>query len=246
MTITNKCDLQYTISNLVDNKGNQLRLSDCDSFVAKFYTDKQYYSLCTKLNDELYNIKIEDEDIALINSDDLGRMNDGVLNFEFSYSIPDKSYADGTYDNTIIGNTNYYIKLNNNTDDIDLSDYYTKNEVYNKIEVDEKNYISSIPDSFATKDYVDDEINKIPSTDLSNYYDKTETYNKTEVDVKIDSIQTGDVDLSGYYNKTETNTLLNNKVDKAEGKQLSSNDYTNEEAERIMKEKEKQNEDNHK
>ena len=184
MTITNKCDLQYTISNLVDNKGNQLRLSDCNSFVAKFYTDnKSNYSSCTKLNNELYNIKIEDEDIALINSSDLERMDDGVLNFEFTYSIPDNSFSDGTFDNTIVGNTNYYIKLNSNSgSDIDLSDYYTKNEVYNKIEVDEK----------------------------------------------IENIQTGDIDLSDYYIKSETNSLLNNKVDKAEGKQLSSNDYTNE------------------
>lgn len=33
------------------------------------------------------------------------------------------------------------------------------------------------------------------------------------------------VDLSNYYNKTDTNSLLSNKVDKVEGKGLSSNDY---------------------
>jgi hypothetical protein len=36
-------------------------------------------------------------------------------------------------------------------------------------------------------------------------------------------------DLSSYYTKTETNNLLNDKVDKAVGKDLSTNDYTDEE-----------------
>ena len=35
-------------------------------------------------------------------------------------------------------------------------------------------------------------------------------------------------DLSSYYDKTETDTLLNNKVDKVEGKGLSTNDFTDE------------------
>ena len=36
----------------------------------------------------------------------------------------------------------------------------------------------------------------------------------------------GTVDLSNYYTKTETNSLLNTKVDKVDGKQLSTEDYT--------------------
>ena len=39
----------------------------------------------------------------------------------------------------------------------------------------------------------------------------------------------GSVDLSNYYTKPETNTLLDNKVDKVDGKQLSTEDYTTEE-----------------
>lgn len=39
----------------------------------------------------------------------------------------------------------------------------------------------------------------------------------------------GGGDLSSYYTKTETNNLLNNKVDKVSGKDLSTNDYTDEE-----------------
>lgn len=39
----------------------------------------------------------------------------------------------------------------------------------------------------------------------------------------------GTVDLSNYYTKPETNTLLDTKVDKVTGKQLSTEDYTTEE-----------------
>lgn len=39
----------------------------------------------------------------------------------------------------------------------------------------------------------------------------------------------GTVDLSNYYTKPETNTLVSTKVDKVEGKQLSTEDYTTEE-----------------
>lgn len=39
----------------------------------------------------------------------------------------------------------------------------------------------------------------------------------------------GGGDLSSYYTKTETNNLLNDKVDKVSGKDLSTNDYTDEE-----------------
>ena len=43
----------------------------------------------------------------------------------------------------------------------------------------------------------------------------------------------GTVDLSNYYTKPETNTLLENKVDKVEGKQLSTEDYTTEEKNKL-------------
>lgn len=57
--------------------------------------------------------------------------------------------------------------------EVDLSDYY------NKEEVDEK--IPSL-DGYATEEFVSTAIDSIPPTDLTNYYNKEETYNKTEVD----------------------------------------------------------------
>ena len=43
----------------------------------------------------------------------------------------------------------------------------------------------------------------------------------------------GTVDLSNYYTKPETNTLVSSKVDKVEGKQLSTEDYTTEEKNKL-------------
>lgn len=66
---------------------------------------------------------------------------------------------------------------------VDLSNYYTKNETYSKTEVDEK--IAAVPGG--------------GTVDLSNYYTKTET------DQKIAEAQLagGEVDLSGYALKSE-------------------------------------------
>ena len=172
-----------------------------------------------------------------------------------------------------------YYPLSNN---VDLSNYYTKNETYNKnevnslisnIDVDLSNYYNKSESDSRYKS-----INYVPTwgsiggnienqTDLiqkfGNYYTKTETYNKSEVNSLISNIDV-DVDLSNYYNKTQsdasykpvsytptwsevsgkpttftpsehTHTIseidnlqntLANKVDKVIGKQLSTEDYT--------------------
>ena len=60
--------------------------------------------------------------------------------------------------------------------------------------------------------------------DLSDYYKKTETYSKVEVDTKISDIP--ETDLTNYYNKTQVDTIALDKVDKVAGKQLSTEDYT--------------------
>ena len=76
--------------------------------------------------------------------------------------------------------------------EIDPQDYYTKDEVYNKEQVDAK---------YATK---------------ATTYTKEETYSKQESDSKYATIET-----------------VNNKVDKVVGKQLSTEDYTTEEKEKL-------------
>ena len=66
----------------------------------------------------------------------------------------------------------------------DLSNYYTKDETYSKTEIDNKGYLTSLPehthDQYLTE-----------HQSLDNYYTKSETYSKTEVDNAIANIPTG-------------------------------------------------------
>ena len=230
MIITKLTDLSFQITNLYNSNNEAIRIQDCDSFVAKFYTDNiDNSAVCLKLNDELTNIKIEENaDYCLINSTDLNKMQDGVLFFNISYSVPDESYSDGLFNNVIAGNTNYYISLNNSGE----NDYYTKEEIDEKL----------------------DEIVAGGEIDLSNYYKKSEVDNllnakadKSELSTKQDALISGvnvktinnqsilgggnieiqaSTDLSDYYTKEEINSTfatvsqVENKVDKVEGKSL--------------------------
>ena len=80
------------------------------------------------------------------------------------------------------------------------------------------------------------------SIDLSNYYKKLETYSKAQVDALVASGTTDlsdyytraqvdglldNISLDDYYTKTQTEVLLSNKVEKEDGKGLSTNDFTN-------------------
>lgn len=70
---------------------------------------------------------------------------------------------------------------------VDLSDYYNKEEIDAKITEIEPITTDEIKALFeteglATKEDVSTAIDSIPPTDLTNYYNKEETYNKTEVD----------------------------------------------------------------
>ena len=233
MIITLLTDLQFQITNLYNSNNEAIRIQDCNSFVAKFYTDNiDNSAICLKLNDELTNIKIEENaDYCLINSTDLAKMENGVLFFNISYSVADNSYSDGLFNNVIAGNTNYYISLNNSGE----NDYYTKEEIDEKL----------------------DKIVAGGEIDLSNYYKKSEVdnlllakANKSELTTKQNQLvsginiktinnqsilgsgnidiqaSTGETDLSDYYTKEEINetfatvSQVENKVDKVEGKSL--------------------------
>ena len=220
MIITKKTDLQFEITNIVDSEGNPIRLKDCNNFVAKFYTTNIHdCALSVKLNEELTNIKIEeDRDLCVINATDLGKMLDGVLFFNIEYGVPDEAYQDGIYNNNVNGNTNFYIRLGNTEEeDVDLSNYYTKDEVdtlidevvagtidlsdyYTKEEVDnlftdnkvvnEDDLTATLLD-YATIEYVDESLaNKVDSNTYNS--DKATFATKEEVGKKQDTLISGE------------------------------------------------------
>lgn len=110
----------------------------------------------------------------------------------------------------------------------DKSDLYPLNEISYTVENESETV------SFYNRFY-----NKIVTEQLSNIQ-------VNDVPVTRDNIQDllsvlfagyegsgGSVDLSNYYTKPEANTLLDNKVDKVDGKQLSTEDYTTEEKQNL-------------
>ena len=61
MIVTQLTDLKFQITNLYNSNNEAIRIENCNSFVAKFYTtDIDNSAVCLKLNDELTNIKIEE------------------------------------------------------------------------------------------------------------------------------------------------------------------------------------------
>lgn len=105
---------------------------------------------------------------------------------------------------------------------VDLSGYYTKSEVDEKISSVEAGDVDL--SGYYTKSEVDEKISAVEAgdADLSNYYTKAEVdeaignvggeadlsgyYTKTEVDDKLKDVVAGDVDLGDYYTKAEVDT----------------------------------------
>ena len=143
----------------------------------------------------------QDGDDYVITSEDYQAIANIVLQ---TISVPTKT-SDLTNDSGFIDNT-----VNN------LTNYYNKNQTYNKDEIDGK--LASIYRYKGTVATYSD----LPSTGLTigDVYNVEEDGSNYAWNGTIWDKLGGDVDLSGYYNKTQTDTLLAGKVDNS-----TLNDY---------------------
>lgn len=217
MTITNKGDLSYPIF-ILNKSGDKINITDCNEFVAKFYTtDKNINATSSYIDKQYINV---DDNKCIINSSDLSLMENGVLHYEYTYAIEDSSYKDNYYNASIAGDTNFYIKLDNinsgQTGSTRAEWGSISGNINNQTDLNQKLNTKADKSTTYTKNEVDDKIDSIQTgnVDLSNYYKKTETYNKSEVDKKISDINVPS------YDDTSIKTLINNKVDKVTGKSL--------------------------
>ena len=103
--------------------------------------------------------------------------------------------------------------------DVDLSNYAKKTEIPTKTSqlINDSNYLTSIPNEYVTEN----ELNN------KGYASETFVINKI-AEAQVDSSD-GNIDLSGYATKDD----LNGKVDKINGKGLSTEDYTSNEKEKL-------------
>jgi hypothetical protein len=113
---------------------------------------------------------------------------------------------------SVLGSGDIVITGGGSGGEVDLTNYYTKSETYNKVETN--SLVNTKQDTLVSATNIktingesilgsgDLVISGGGAVDLSEYYKKTETYSKVEVDTKIADIP--ETDLSGYYKKTET------------------------------------------
>ena len=210
-----------------------------ESIEFRFYTINQSnYILKTQADINMYNQ-------VLLSWDELKTLEEGVLYYDYTIKIKNDEMNDGTQDTVNKVMTNYFIctgtdNINidnnngggNNVVDVDLTNYYTKSQVDNKL----NNYVEDdVLGSYYTKSEVNDLIDNIDiptgntNVDLTNYYTKNEVndlmdgiaippyepdlsdyYTKDEVDDLIDGIVIPpyEPDLSDYYTKEEVNDLI--------------------------------------
>lgn len=123
-------------------------------------------------------------------------------------------------------------ELNNDTNFINntvnnLVNYYLKTEIYSKEEFNKiigrlSSIQVSIVNSLPISDILTNTIYMIETDENSHIYNQYMYINSNWA-----SLGSTSIDLSNYYNKTEIDKFLNNKVDKVQGKSLSTNDLTN-------------------
>ena len=83
----------------------------------------------------------------------------------------------------------------------------------------------------STNDYTDADKTKLGKA-LTEHQSLGNYYTKEEVDNKV--AQGGTFDPTAYYNKHDVDTLVDGKVDKVEGKSLSTNDYTDADKAKVL------------
>lgn len=113
------------------------------------------------------------------------------------------------------------ITITGGTGNVDLTDYYTKEEVDSFdtiISTSVSNLSSRLDNTYDTSSTVDLKVqtaktelqNKITaiSDAVDNKADLADVYTKSEVDSKIDNLNAEDIDLQNYYTKDETDSAI--------------------------------------
>lgn len=222
-------DLLFSI-NIEDNEGNILKVGDVAELTMSFYTDStniENYIIINK-NDIINNNQI------FLDNAKLDLLNEGLLKYNIKLRFNNTS-IDEPFDIAKTIETEYFIKSDNFNDGSctgGTTDSYSKSEIDLKLSL--KANSSDVFNKSEINERLADKANKTDIPNISNLAtkdelnlkaNKSDVYSKVEVDEKI--ADAGTVDLSSYYKKAEVDSKLTTKVDVVEGKQLSTNDYTN-------------------
>ena len=253
ITLENKIDI---INNILTSSVEALNVdvsSNTDNIITLTQKQNTIEENISSINLDIFNITEDIEELNTRtvdiktsvdkNTDDLDTLNNKLEN---NYN---------TLNNTIINNTN---NISKNTQDIsDLktnleTNYTSTSDLATVALTGEYNDLLNKPeiptiDNLTTKEYVDEEINKVlntianiefitvdelPEVGKSNIIylishqhgdkDIYDEYAWIETTQSFEKIGNTDIDLSNYYTKEESNILLDTKVDKIDGYSLMS------------------------
>ena len=107
-------DILFNIK-LTDANGLPFRVNAIAEFSIKFYTTDPLVFVECKYKDTIYTGIIPGDtlDSIVLNTNDINRLEDGVLKYTYSFKIGNSNFNDGTYDETINVQTKIYLKSNN-------------------------------------------------------------------------------------------------------------------------------------
>jgi prefoldin subunit 5 len=193
------------VKNGLDKNNQYLRLNIASQTEPVYISLENLRVKAEDVNVDLsnYYVKSEVDNLIKTSQDELSSNVDEVIN-----NITDRINA-------------HYIKLENLRKDVNslnekiLTDYYTKDDIDNRLSnlsgnVDLSNYYTKDQIN-TTVDKVNDDVDKIDDevNDLKLKV-ATDYYTKAEIKEQISNVK---VDLSGYYTKSETDSAINNVKD---------------------------------
>ena len=111
--ITKGSDILLSLK-LKDANNLPYRIWDLEEFRMKIYTTNPHNFIEVTYIDDVFTGIVTDEnnDYVTLNSGDLVKLDDGVLNYQYHIKFADENFKDGCYDEIITGQTNLYLKSN--------------------------------------------------------------------------------------------------------------------------------------
>ena len=244
-------EIRSKIKNLEDNKAEK---TDLDNYYTKSqtYTKQEVDIAISNVEVDLsgYYTKTETDNVATQTLNSAKGYTDTKV-AELIDSAPEtldtfKEIADAfAEDQEVLDTLNSAIGLK--ADKAELSSYATKTELNtgldekvdkvtgkglstNDYTTDEKNKLASLKnydDTSVKADITALQQNKADKTELSNYVTNTALESKGYLtEIPSEYVTEAELETKNYATKTELSNGLNNKVDKVEGKGLSTNDLT--------------------
>ena len=215
--ITIDSAMSTTSENAVQNKVITAALGDkVDKVQGKVLSDNNY---TTAEKDKLAGIDngAEVNDISTISVNGTAVTPDQNKNVALTIPVntSDLNNDSSFITNTVNNLTNYYLK----------TDTYTQSEVNTLIAAITTLHIEVVQ-ALPTTDISTTTIYLVPKSTAGTQDAYDEYINLDGTTAGWEHIGSTEVDLTNYYTKTETDGLLANKVDKVQGKGLSTEDYT--------------------